>query len=134
MKNLLFLALFVFCTSFETLPESKTLPNGRYTVVLDQSNKGRGFEDFEIVIQDLLFTSIIKISSETLELEWISDTAFIVKGFTEPKINADILGYVESSDKNAFHINKHEGDAYYFHLGTKTDANPVFTGKLVLQK
>ena len=56
MKNLFFLATLVFLTSFSNLPESKTLPNGKYAVVLDQKYKDAGLNEFEITITDNVCT------------------------------------------------------------------------------
>ena len=134
MKRLFLFATLVILTSFSNLPESKTLPNGKYAVVLGQNYKDAGLNEFEITIKDSLFTAIMFDQSEMLELKWISETAFIVKGYTEPLYTASLPFWDDSSEKFAFHINKHQGDAYYFHLGTKADTYPVLVGKLVLIK
>ena len=131
MKHLLLLTSLVFFTSFVSISESKTLPNGHYKVALDQKYKDSGMNDFEITINNAEFILHMFGQTDIMELKWISETAFIVPGYTEPKNAKDLPGWVESDDKQAFHITKEEGDTYYFHLGTKEDTYPILMGRLI---
>lgn len=134
IKHLLIFASLIVCISYAPFLESKVIPNGRYRVALDQNYKDIGLNDFEITIQDTIFQYKMFENSESLELVWISDSAFIVKGFTEPKNIKNMPEWMDRNDKQAFHITKHEAESYYFHLGTKNDDHPILQGKLITIK
>lgn len=131
MKNLFFLATLVFLTSFSNLPESKTLPNGKYAVVLDQKYKESGMNEYEVVIYDSLLVMTSLGTVENFALTWMDDNSFIVPGITEPKNPTSFQQERIKSYRALYIITKKDGDSYSFKLGTKDDPVPIYTGRFV---
>lgn len=134
MKNLFLLAALVFLTSFSNLPESKTLPNGKYAVVLDQKYKESGMNEYEVVIHDSLFVMTLLGTVENFELTWMDDNSFIVPGVTEPKNPTSFQQEIINDYRALYIFTKKDDDSYSFKLGTKDDPIAIYTGRFVKMK
>ena len=110
------------------------MPNGKYSVVLDQKYKENGMNEYEVVIHDSLFVMTLLGTVENFELTWMDDNSFIVPGVTEPQNPTSFQQERIKAYRALYIITKKEGDIYYFKLGTKEDPVPIYTGKFVKMK
>ena len=131
MKNLLVLMLFIILTSFSTDKEPIKLSDGNYITKLDTQYTKNGLLDFKFKIDKNLF--IIKIADKTEELEmiWVDENSFIVKGYTEPKKPTDFEESLLKNYRPTFNIIKQIDDEYYFTLGQESDESPIYSGKFL---
>ena len=134
MKNLLGIFAFVILTSFVVIEEPKTLKNGHYLVELDKEYKERGLNDFDFTLENEKFNMQIANKYETLEIIWVDENSFIVKGYTEPLNPTKAEKKAIGNTKIVFEITKQEGNKYYFTLGEKFDKYPIFSGKFIKTK
>ena len=134
MKNLLGIFAFVILTSFVVIEEPKTLKNGHYLVELDKEYKERGLNDFDFTLENEKFNMQIANKYETLEIIWVDENSFIVKGYTEPLNPTEAEKKAIGNTKIVFEITKQEGNKYYFTLGEKFDKYPIFSGKFIKTK
>ena len=131
MKKLLVLFAFIILTSFTIIENTRVLQNGHYLVKLDKEYKDLGLNDFDFTLENEKFIMKIADTYETLEIKWIDEKTFLVKGYTEPlhpnKMEKEIL----KGSKIYFRITKQEKNKYFFKLGDEFDKYPVYAGKFV---
>lgn len=84
MKNLIGIFAFVILTSFVVIDKPKRLQNGHYKVELDKEYKERGLNDYEFTLEEKKFIYKLDKQVENLEIIWVDENSFIVKGLTEP--------------------------------------------------
>jgi len=131
MKNAFILFTFILLTSFTTTNGIKKLPNGHYDVELDKEYLERGANNFDFTLENDKFIMKIAEKYEVLEINWIDENTFIVKGFTEPLNPTELEKKIMGNTKIVFKITKQEGNKYYFTLGEEFDKYPIFSGKIV---
>ena len=131
MKNLLGIFTFLILTSFVVIEKPKTLKNGHYLVELDKEYKERGLNDFDFTLENEKFITKIADKYETLEIIWVDENSFIVKGLTEPANPNETEKEILKNTKIYFRITKQENNTYFFTLGEEFDKYPVYAGKFV---
>lgn len=131
MKNLFILFAFITLTAFTFNVTTSTLPNGHYLVQLDKKFKDQGLNDFDFTLENEKFIMKIAERYEVLEMNWIDENTFLVKGYTEPLNPTDAEKKAMGNSKIVFEITKQEGNKYYFTLGEKFDKYPIFSGKFI---
>ena len=131
MKKFLGLFAFIILTSFIVIENPKALQNGHYLVELDKEYKDLGLNDFDFTLENEKI--IIKLGDiyETLEIKWIDEKTFLVKGYTEPLHPTEAEKEILKGTKIYFRITKQEKNEYFFKLGEEFDKYPVFAGKFV---
>ncbi len=134
MKNLIGIFAFIILTSFVVIEKPKRLQNGHYKVKLDKKYKERGLNDFDFTLENEKFITQIANKYETLEIIWVDENSFIVKGYTEPLNPTEEEKKAMGNSKIIFEITKQEGNKYYFTLGEKFDKYPIFSGKFIKTK
>lgn len=131
MKNLFVIMTFILLSSFTIKSESNVLPDGHYTAVLDEEFKKKELNDFEFLLQNNKFTIQIADKLEILEVEWLDENSFVVKGYTEPKSPNELEQKMLKDYRPTFNITKNNENEYYFTLGQESDKNPILSGKLI---
>ncbi len=134
LKNLIGIFAFVFLTSFVVIDKPKKLQNGHYLVELDKEYKESGMNDFDFTLENEKFITQIAGKYETLEIIWVDESAFIVKGLTEPANPDETEKEILKNTKIYFRITKQEKNEYFFTLGEEFDKYPVYAGKFVKTK
>ncbi|HNP32902.1 MAG TPA: hypothetical protein PKN96_06390 [Flavobacterium sp.] len=130
MKQLFGIFAFVILTSFIVV-EPKKLPDGHYKVELDKEYKKRGLNDFDFTLENEKFITQIAHKYETLEIIWVDENSFIVKGLTEPVNPNETEKEILKNTKIYFRITKQDKNIYYFTLGEEFDEHPLYAGKFV---
>lgn len=131
MKKLLILFCFVVMSSFSIQSDLRKLPDGNYVAVLDKQYKDNGLVDYEFTIKNDKFIIKIGNTTEMLDINWIDENSFIVKGYTEPSSPSKTTKNVVSAYRISFNITKQEGNEYHFNLGRESENDPVYSGKFV---
>ncbi|NMH25376.1 hypothetical protein [Flavobacterium solisilvae] len=131
MKKLLILFCFVVMSSFSIQSDLRKLPDGNYVAVLDKQYKDNGLVDYEFTIKNDKFIIKIGNTTEMLDINWIDENSFIVKGYTEPSSPSKTTKNVVSAYRISFNITKQEGNEYHFNLGKESENDPVYSGKFV---
>lgn len=131
MRNAVVVFAFIFLTSFTTKEITRKLPNGKYLVELDKKYKDLGLNDFDFTLENEKFITKIADKYEILEINWIDEKTFIVKGLTEPLNPNEMEKNIMNKSKIAFRIIKQEKNNYYFTLGEASDIYPIYSGKFV---
>jgi hypothetical protein len=131
MKNFYVIMTFILLSSFTIKSESNVLPDGYYTAVLDEKFKKMELNDFDFLLQNGKFTTKIADKLETLEVEWLDENSFVVKGYTEPKSPNEFEQKMLENNRPTFNISKNNANEYYFTLGQESEKNPIFSGKLI---
>ncbi len=131
MKKLLILFCFVVMSSFSIQSDLRKLPDGNYVAVLDKQYKDNGLVDYEFTIKNDKFIIKIGNTTEMLDINWIDENSFIVKGYTEPSSPSKNTKNVVSAYRISFNITKQEGNEYHFNLGKESENDPVYSGKFV---
>lgn len=131
MKKLLILFCFVVMSSFSIKSDLRKLPDGNYVAVLDKQYKDNGLVDYEFTIKNDKFIIKIGNTTEMLDINWIDENSFIVKGYTEPSSPSKTTKNVVSAYRISFNITKQEGNEYHFNLGKESENDPVYSGKFV---
>ena len=131
MKKLLILFCFVVMSSFSIKSDLRKLPDGNYVAVLDKQYKDNGLVDYEFTIKNDKFIIKIGNTTEMLDINWIDENSFIVKGYTEPSSPSKTTKNVVSAYRISFNITKQEGNEYHFNLGRESENDPVYSGKFV---
>jgi arginine utilization protein RocB len=134
MKKLLGICAFIILTSFTVIEKPKALQNGHYLVELDKEYKELGLNDFDFTLENEKIIMKIGDKYETLEIVWVDENSFIVKGYTEPLNPNETIKKAMGDSKIVFEIAKQEGNKYYFTLGEKFDKHPIFSGKFIKTK
>ncbi len=134
MKNLIGIFAFVILTSFVVIDKPKKLQNGHYRVELDKEYKERGLNDFDFTLENEKFITQIADKYETLEIIWVDENSFIVRGLTEPANPNESEKEILKNIKIYFRITKQEKNEYFFTLGEEFDKYPVYAGKFVKTK
>lgn len=131
MKKLLILFCFIVMSSFSVKSDMRKLPDGNYVAVLDKQYKDNGLVDYEFTIKNDKFIIKIGNTTEMLDINWIDENSFIVKGYTEPSSPSKTTKNVVSAYRISFNITKQEGNKYHFNLGRESENDPVYSGKFV---
>ena len=131
MKNVIGIFAFVILTSFVVIDKPKKLQNGHYKVELDKEYKERGLNDYEFTLEDKKFIYKLGKKVENLEIIWVDENSFIVKGLTEPANPNETEKEIIKNTKIYFRITKQEKNEYFFKLGEEFDKYPVYAGKFV---
>ena len=131
MKKLLILFCFVVMSSFSIQSDLRKLPDGNYVAVLNKQYKDNGLVDYEFTIKNDKFIIKIGNTTEMLDINWIDENSFIVKGYTEPSSPSKTTKNVVSAYRISFNITKQEGNEYHFNLGRESENDPVYSGKFV---
>lgn len=131
MKNFFVIMTFILLSSFTIKSESNLLPDGYYSAILDEEFKKRELNDFEFLLQNDKFTIKIADKLETLEMEWLDDNSFIVKGYTEPKSPNEFEQKLLKDYRPTFNITKNNENEYYFTLGQESDKSLILSGKFI---
>jgi len=131
MKKLSIFFAFIVLSSFTFKTESNVLPNGFYKAVLDEEFKKMELNDFEFTILDNKFTRTIDDKLETLELEWLDENSFVVKGYTEPASPDKFEQKMINEYRPSFNIIKISNNEYYFTLAEESEEQPIFSGRFV---
>ena len=134
MKKLLGICAFIILTSFTVIEKPRALQNGHYLVELDKEYKELRLNDFDFTLENEKIIMKIADKYETLELVWVDENSFIVKGYTEPLNPNETIKKAMGDSKIVFEIVKQEGNKYYFTLGEKFDKHPIFSGKFIKTK
>ena len=98
---------------------------------LHQQYKDNGLVDYEFTIKNDKFIIKIGNTTEMLDINWIDENSFIVKGYTEPSSPSKTTKNVVSAYRISFNITKQEGNEYHFNLGKESENDPVYSGKFV---
>jgi hypothetical protein len=131
MKKLLVLFAFIILTSFTIIENTRVLQNGHYLVELDKEYKDLGLNDFDFTLENEKIIMKLGDKYETLEIKWIDENIFIVKGYTEPLHPTEAEKEILKGTKIYFRITKQEKNEYFFKLEDEFDKHPVYTGKFV---
>jgi len=118
-------------SSFSVKSDMRKLPDGNYVAVLDKQYKDNGLVDYEFTIKNDKFIIKIGNTTEMLDINWIDENSFIVKGYTEPSSPSKTTKNVVSAYRISFNITKQEGNKYHFNLGRESENDPVYSGKFV---
>ncbi len=131
MKKLLILFCFVVMSSFSIKSDARKLPDGHYLAALDKQYKDNGLVDYEFTIKNDKFIIKIGNTTEMLDINWIDENSFIVKGYTEPLSPSNTEKKVVSEYKISFNITKQDGNEYHFNLGKESENDPIYSGKFI---
>lgn len=131
MKNILILFIFVLLSSFSINSIEKKLPNGKYLVELDQKYIDLGLKNFEITIENEICVMEIAKKLEKLEINWIDENSFIIKGYTEPANPNNVEREIMKNYSVSFNITHKEKNEYYFTLGNQLNGDIIYSGKFV---
>lgn len=131
MKNVFILFTFIFLTSFAYKVENNKLQNGHYLVKLDDKYKNQGLNDFDFTLENEKFTMKIANEYKELEIIWVDEKTFIVKGYTESANPIKLEKSFSKKDKLYFQISKIDDKEYYFTLGLLNDQYPIYAGKFI---
>ena len=131
MKKLFGIFAFVILTSFVVTEKTKKLQNGHYLVELNKEYKERGLNDYEFTLEDKKFIYTLNNKTENLEIIWVDENSFIVKGLIEPANPNETEKEILKNTKIYFRITKQEKNEYFFKLGEEFDKYPVYAGKFV---
>lgn len=131
MKNVFILFTFIFLTSFAYKVENNKLQNGHYLVKLDDKYKNQGLNDFDFTLENEKFTMKIANEYKELEIIWVDEKTFIVKGYTESANPTKLEKSFSKKDKLYFQISKIDDKEYYFTLGMLNDQYPIYAGKFI---
>ena len=131
MKNFFVILTFILLSSFTIKTESVVLPDGYYSAILDEEYKKRELNDFEFLLENGKFKILIADKLETLEVEWLDENSFVVKGYTEPKSPNELEQKMLKTHRPSFNITKISEDEYHFTLGQESEKNPISSGKLI---
>jgi hypothetical protein len=131
MKNFFVILTFILLSSFTIKTESVVLPDGYYSAILDEEYKKRELNDFEFLLENGKFKILIADKLETLEVEWLDENSFVVKGYTEPKSPNELEQKMLKTNRPTFNITKISEDEYHFTLGQESEKNPISSGKLI---
>jgi len=131
MKKIFGIIAFVILSSFVTIDKSVRLENGDYKVELDKEYTERGLNNFEFTLEGKKFIYKLNGKVENLEIIWVDENSFIVKGLTEP-INPNETGKeIIEKTKIYFRITSQQKNEYFFKLGEEFDNYPIYAGKFV---
>lgn len=131
MKKLLGIFAFIILTSFTVIEKPKVLQNGHYLVELNKEYRELGLNDFDFTLENEKFIMKIADKYETLEIKWVNENTFLVKGYTEPLNPSETEKEILKNSKIYFRITKQENNTYFFTLGEEFDKYPVYAGKFV---
>ncbi len=131
MKNFFVILTFILLSSFTIKTESGVLPDGYYSAILDEEYKKKELNDFEFLLENGKFKILIADKLETLEIEWLDENSFVVKGYTEPKSPNELEQKMLKDYRPTFNITKSNEDEYYFTLGKESEKKPIFSGKFI---
>lgn len=131
MKKIFILFIFVQLSSFYISSIEKKLPNGKYLVELDQKYIDLGLKNFEITIENEICIIEIAKKLEKLEINWIDENSFIVKGYTEPANPNNDEREIMKNYSVSFNITHEEKNEYYFTLGNQSNEDIIYSGKFV---
>lgn len=130
MKKFFVLLTFILLSSFTIKSESNLLPDGYYSAILDEEFKKRELNDFEFLMQNGKFTIKIADKLEILEMEWLDENSFIVKGYTEPKSPSEFEQKLLKNYRPTFNIYKNNNEEYTFSVGEENEKEPILAGSL----
>ena len=131
MKNIIGIFAFLILTSFVVSNNEKKLQNGHYKVELNKEYKERGLNDYEFTLEGKKFIYRMDKQVENLEIIWVDENSFIVKGLTEPANPNDTEKEILKNTKIYFRITRQEKYTYFFTLGEEFDKYPVYAGKFI---
>ncbi len=131
MKNIFILFTYIFLTSFTDKVENRILKNSHYLVKLDDKYKEQGLNDFDFTLENEKFTMKIANEYKELEIIWVNEKTFIVKGYTESANPTELEKSFSKEDKLYFQIAKIDDKEYYFTLGLLNDQYPIYAGKFI---
>lgn len=131
MKNIIGLFAFIILTSFVVSNKQKKLQNGHYKVELNKEYRERGLNDYEFTLEGKKFIYKMDKQVENLEIIWVDENSFIVKGLTEPANPNDTEKEILKNNKIYFRITRQEKNTYFFTLGEEFDKYPVYAGKFI---
>ncbi len=131
MKNLLFFFFFLSLSSFCINSIEKKLPNGKYLVELEQKYIDSGLKNFKFTIENEICIMEIAKKLENLEVNWIDENSFIVKGYTEPANPNNVEREIMKNYIISFNITREDKDEYYFTLGNQSNEDIIYSGKFV---
>lgn len=133
MKNILTLLILFLLTSF-TAHTDRKLPNGQYLVVLDKKFRDAGLKDYGFTLENEKFTIEISNTPEILEINWLDENTFIVKGLSEPRFPNPLEQEVMKTSRMVFQLTGQDNNNYFFKLGEKDDHYPLYAGKFIKVK
>ena len=131
MRNEVVAFAFIFLTSFTNKEIARKVPNGKYLVELDKKYKNLGLNDFDFTLGNEKFITKKADKYEILEINWIDEKTFIVKGLTEQLNPNEMEKNIMKESEIAFRIIKQEKKNYYFTLGEASDIYPIYSGKFI---
>lgn len=131
MKNFFVILTFILFSSFTIKTESCVLPDGYYSAILNKEYKKKELNDFEFLLENDKFKILIADKLETLEIEWLDENSFLVKGYTEPKSPNELEQKILKDYRPTFNIIKNIDNEYYFTLGQELDKSPIISGKFI---
>ena len=131
MKKIIGIFAFVFLSSFVIIDKSVRLENGHYKVELDKQYIERGLNNFEFTLENKKFIYELNGKVENLEIIWVDENSFIVKGLTEPINPNETEKEIIQKTKIYFRITSQEKNEYFFKLGEEFDNYPIYAGKFV---
>jgi hypothetical protein len=130
MKNFFVIIAFILLSSFKIKPETKVLPDGYYKAILNEKWKKMELNDFEFLLENGKFTTKIADKLEILEVEWLDENSFIVKGYTEPKSPNEFEQKLLKDYRPTFNIFKNNKEEYSFTVGEESEKEPILAGSL----
>jgi|APLak6261690433_1056193.scaffolds.fasta_scaffold10135_3 hypothetical protein len=131
MKKIFGIIAFVILSSFVTIDKSVRLENGDYKVELDKEYTERGLNNFEFTLEGKKFIYKLNGKVENLEIIWVDENSFIVKGLTEPINPNETEKEIIEKTKIYFRITSQQKNEYFFKLGEEFDNYPIYAGKFV---
>jgi hypothetical protein len=131
MKNIIGIFAFIILTSFVVSNIEKKLQNGHYKVELNKEYRERGLNDYEFTLEGKKFIYKMNKQVKNLEIIWVDENSFIVKGLTEPANPNDTEKEILKNNKIYFRITRQEKNTYFFTLGEEFDKYPVYAGKFI---
>ena len=131
MKKIFGIIAFVILSSFVTIDKSVRLENGDYKVELDKEYTERGLNNFEFTLEGKKFIYKLNGKVENLEIIWVDENSFIVKGLTEPTNPNETEKEIIEKTKIYFRITSQQKNEYFFKLGEEFDNYPIYAGKFV---
>ena len=131
MKKIFGIIAFVILSSFVTIDKSVRLENGDYKVELDKEYTERGLNNFEFTLEGKKFIYKLNGNVENLEIIWVDENSFIVKGLTEPINPNETEKEIIKKTKIYFRITSQQKNEYFFKLGEEFDDYPIYAGKFV---
>lgn len=134
MKNLFKVFAFIFLMSFTQYDTTEKLQNGHYLVQLDEKYKAQGLNDFDFTLENEKFIMKIANQYEILEIKWLDEKTFLVKGYTEPANPTVFEKSMIEKSKIYFRITAINTKECYFTLDLENDAHPIYAGKFIKVK